>query len=720
MPKHVSGSLPEKSGLPRSVENYLNYGAAEGTRNRKLFEAAAQCRDEGVPFEEAEHLLSERALADGLPPGEIRSAITSAYGGAKREPASRSSTASPRPERTGGGMASGARFVRARPRETSTVWDRSRPMALPERVEGGFEKLLRAAFEEGEGVVVGDTFEDEDGERKPDRGVVLSREKWIEKVNAPSRAGDFAKLHTSKHGHFIKLNPMRIDAQSKNTDADVTAFRHVLLEFDLDSEGRHIPKDRQLGAILASNLPVTAIIDSGDKSIHAWVRVDAKTATEYRERAEEVYALFGSDVDTQNVNPARYSRTPDGLRTVGGDVVRQSLLAVGVGSASWEEWKIAREIEDSGEEWTLDDLLKYDVENDPSALIGERRWLCRGSSLLVVSQSGVGKSSLQSQMKMGWATGRTDLTFGIAAVRPLRQLTIQAENDQGDVAEVIHDAIKSHDFTPAERALIQENCRWRRISNKSGDAFLSLVEALVLNFKPDICWIDPLVAYIGGDISDAETVAHFCYEGLSTISIRTGVIFAFIHHTAKPKEAKGDSTDSDLAYAGLGSSNLTNWAREVMVLTRLKTADPSDPPTFRFTATKRRTRAGMRTMPQDDDPLDVMTTSSIFLRHADDGTIRWEQCPEPEKAGDRRRPREPKPNGRPSSLSPAQKREIVEIAKAKGRMPGTLEREEIGKRFGKSGMTIFRYLKKLEDDAARLGISVEQALEVNIRESSVS
>jgi hypothetical protein len=46
-----------------------------------------------------------------------------------------------------------------------------------------------------------------------------------------------------------------------------------------------------------------------------------------------------------------------------------------------------------------------------------------------------------------------------------------------------------------------------------------------------------------------------------------------LHHTGKPKTLKETKnwTDIDYAYSGLGSSELVNWARAVMVL---KPLDP--------------------------------------------------------------------------------------------------------------------------------------------------
>jgi RecA-family ATPase len=732
MPRYIQSNPSARPSLPRSVENYLNTGASEGGRNHALFAAAAQLRDLPMPEEDAIYHLEPRAIADGLPPDEVRSAIASAYKAAPRAPASSLSPTRSVIRPAARNDSRERERERPRQRQEGSIWARARPISLPERVEGGFEKLVMAAFEEGEGICVGGTFEDNDGNHKPESGVVLTREKWLEKVNGKRAAGDLGKVLTGKNGIFIRVNPMRVDPKSKNTDADVSKWRHVLLEFDLDPAGKRIPKDRQLGAILASNLPVTAVLDSGDKSIHAWVRVDAKSAAEYKDRAEEIYELFDSGVDTQNCNPSRYSRCPDGHRTVNGDLVKQSLLKVKVGAESWDEWKRLTAVHALGEPWRpLKDFEDYDIANDPNTVIGDR-WLCRGGSLVLVSQSGVGKSSMQMQLKVGWAIGNADMTFGMIPIKPLKQLTIQAENDQGDVAQAWQDTTRGFGLSMAEKIIADQNCLWHRITTLTGPEFLDTVEGLIQLHQPDICWIDPLINYIGDDMSKAEVISNFCVAGLSTISLKTGVIFALIHHTGKPKDSayKSGMTASDLAYSGLGSSNLTNWAREVMVLSRVKTADPNEPATFTLTATKRRSRAGMKTIPVNGDPADVVATSEIYVRHSPDGRIRWEQCPEPEmwkpktgrpkgerteKSGETESKRGP---GRACSLSAVQKQEIFDRYHASGCKLSGADKNELGEKFSKSAKTIGNYVDKVEIYAAKEGIKTSEALAKDIADSA--
>lgn len=115
----------------------------------------------------------------------------------------------------------------------------------------------------------------------------------------------------------MRMNPVCKDGASND---DVTAFRHVLVEFDRDTAGEVIAKDVQFGAIVSSGLPVSAVIDSGNKSIHAWVRVDAPDAGEYRRRVDIVWDwLEGLSLDKKNKNPSRLSRCPGGWRTVDGE-----------------------------------------------------------------------------------------------------------------------------------------------------------------------------------------------------------------------------------------------------------------------------------------------------------------------------------------------------------------------------------------------------------------
>lgn len=289
---------------------------------------------------------------------------------------------------------------------------------------------------------------------------------------------------------------------------------------------------------------------------------------------------------------------------------------------------------------TFNDLLSYDTENDSNTLIGNR-WLCKGGSVLINAQSGIGKSSLTMQLAIGWALHGIGafsevLTFGLTPVKPLKSLIIQAENDQGDQAEILQSVFLKYGRTQCgenERELLNERLVFYRDNVHSGPDFIRILETLVIKHKPDIVWIDPLMCYLGDDISDQAVVTKFCNE-LNRISTKTGVLLAVIHHLPKPRE-NGIKTDSDLAYAGFGSSALTNWAREVITLQRVETPE-KDPLTCSLTMTKRRLRSEIKCFEKG------IPTSKIYIRHSPTperhGMI-WQQCLKPVVEKDEEKPK---------------------------------------------------------------------------------
>ena len=73
-------------------------------------------------------------------------------------------------------------------------------------------------------------------------------------------------------------------------NSDVEEFRHCLIESDT------LPKDEQLRKIRELNLPCSAIVDSGGKSIHAIVKIDAgKDEKLYRERVSKLHEFLAKN-----------------------------------------------------------------------------------------------------------------------------------------------------------------------------------------------------------------------------------------------------------------------------------------------------------------------------------------------------------------------------------------------------------------------------------------
>ena len=462
-----------------------------------------------------------------------------------------------------------------------------RPTTTPNPTDSQFKRFLEAAFAPTEVVCICEQVED----GKPNTsGSFLPVEEWIKRFDTP----DSILLRKDRlDGVFVRINPFKPNLYS-GSDNDVAAYRHVLVEFD------ELPKPEQEQRLRSSGLPISVLIDSGGKSIHAWVRVDASSRKEWDARRDEIYKAIPG-VDPKNKNPSRFSRLPGAWRGES----QQKLLATNLGADSWEDWLTNRESEeDQATIVSVRDLIHFDPANDPDNLIGNR-WLTRGSSMIVSGGTGIGKSSLMMQIVIRWALGLD--FFGITPVRPLKIGVVQAENDKGDLAEAFQGVAKGLSTTTEDMKRLQAQLEFRTESVRTGDSFLAYARRFIHRSKLDVIVADPLFSYFGGDLSDQGEVSVFLRNKLQPILHETKVVWIWMHHISKPQRKDGEPlTTMELAHAGFGSSELANWAREIAVLHEV---GQSKPRRFQLAFCKRGSR---------------LPATSINLQHAASG-IKWEQ-----------------------------------------------------------------------------------------------
>lgn len=451
-----------------------------------------------------------------------------------------------------------------------------------------FRRFLEACFAQGETVCICDNVSEEDG-RPLSSGSFITREEWLARHDEPG-AGI---LGPERRGVFVRINPFKPNLYS-GSDNDVSAYRHVLVEMD------ERPKAEQEKALRDTGMPISALIDSGGKSIHAWVRVDAPDRKEWEARRDLIYNLIPG-IDPKNKNPARFSRLPGAFR----NGCPQRLLATQIGPESWADWLSDRETaDDKATIVTVKDLLCFDEDNDPDNLIG-KRWLTRGSSMIISGGTGIGKSSMMMQIVIRWALGKD--FFGIAPVRPLRIGIVQAENDKGDLAESFKGVIKGLKMPTDDIRTLQENLHFRTESVRTGDAFLAYATRFITRSKLDLIIGDPLFSYFGGDLSDQGEVSTFLRNKLQPILHQTKVAWIWMHHISKAQRKDGEPlTTMELAHAGFGSSELANWAREIAVLAEV---GQSKPRRFQLAFCKRGSR---------------LTAGVLNLQHSPNGIV-WDQ-----------------------------------------------------------------------------------------------
>lgn len=259
----------------------------------------------------------------------------------------------------------------------------------------------------------------------------------------------------------------------------------------------------------------------------------------------------------------------------------------------------------------LSQLVRHE-DGDEQELI-KHRWLCRGGAALLTGPAGVGKSALLMQMLLSFAICRA--VFGIQPARRLKSVLVQAENDEGDLAEMRDGVIAGLGLTEAQRqeALDSVFC-WREDVHTGQDFCRNVIRPLLGDLKPDLVAIDPALAYLGGDNNRQEIVGPFLRNGLNPLLHEFQVGGIVNHHSNKPpgqKREKADWSGSDLAYLGSGSAEWANWPRAILSLQSIGTFD-----TYKLVLGKR----GKRLRWISEDGTDICEQ---HIAHAKDGSICW-------------------------------------------------------------------------------------------------
>ena len=322
---------------------------------------------------------------------------------------------------------------------------------------------------------------------------------------------------------------VRVNALDGNgcSDANVTAYRHTLIEADSDNV------EKQYGLIESLRLPCTAIVHSGGKSIHALVRVDADSMEQYRERVNRIYEICkkeGLKVDEQCRNPSRLSRLPGVMR----GETPQHLIALNKGCSTFAEW--SNWVEDKTDNLppivNMATILELPVLK-PAIIDGILR---HGHKMLLSGPSKAGKSFAQIQLAYAIASGKKWFGFDC---RKGPVLYINAELDQdsrvhrcADVATAMGEPwrhqnlecwdLRGHCVPLAELApKLIRRCRDRQFS------------AVI---------IDPIYKLMTGDESDSGKVNAFC-NLFDRIARELNCATIYAHHHSKGAQGQRKSID---------------------------------------------------------------------------------------------------------------------------------------------------------------------------------
>lgn len=260
---------------------------------------------------------------------------------------------------------------------------------------------------------------------------------------------------------------------------------------------------------------------------------------------------------------------------------------------------------------SINDLKKPDV-NSEDEIIGNR-FLCRRGGLLFPAPTGIGKSTFTIQTMTRAALGHE--AYGLRFVRPTKVLYVQAENDEGDMAEMRDGLYDAMGYNINEMKVIGENFLVLSESNRTGAKLIEYLYGVVREFEPTLLVLDPIFSYLGGNASEQAAVSMFLRNMLNPMLHDLNIAAWLIHHTNKPPtgEQKREWSGQDFAYLGSGSAEWANWARAALAIRQIGLDG-----TFELRAGKRGGRLGW------NDP-EGQRVSHRYIAHAK-GSICWQDA----------------------------------------------------------------------------------------------
>lgn len=327
-------------------------------------------------------------------------------------------------------------------------------------------------------------------------------------------------------GAWIRFNPVNGEGVKNE---HVSSFRYALVESD------SMPISEQDAVYRKLELPIAVLVNSGGKSLHAIVRVDAADFEEYRKRVEFLYDFLeknGVRVDKQNRNPSRLSRMPGVTRNGN----RQYIVAENIGRKTWTDWMDF--VEGASDE--LPDLVTLDSFREappilPAELI--HGVLRCGHKMLISGSSKAGKSFLLMELCISFAEGVPWLGFDC---RRGRVLYVNLEIDPASCITRFINIYKALNL-PMEHT---ENIV---IWNLRGYAVPldKLVPKLIRRIRGQsfaAVIIDPIYKVITGDENNASDMGAFCNQ-FDKICAETGCAAIYCHHHSKGAQGAKKAMD---------------------------------------------------------------------------------------------------------------------------------------------------------------------------------
>lgn len=322
-------------------------------------------------------------------------------------------------------------------------------------------------------------------------------------------------------GAYVRFNPL--DGKGEN-NANVTRWKYCLIESD------SIPVEKQYALLKEMNLPITFLISSGGKSLHAITRVDAENAQQYKNRVRELYDFCkksGLEPDEQDKNESRFSRLPGVKR----GSRWQYIVERNIGASSYDEWIAWRETQadDLPKDTNLADIWDNIPPLKDELIPGILRV---GHKLLVAGPSKAGKSFFLINLAISIAEGQEWIGM---KCKQGKVCYINLELDSASCFHRFRDIYEKRKLDPKHL----DNITIWNLRGKAA-SMDRLAPILVHRFKNKeyiAVIIDPIYKVITGDENNATEMSKFC-SYFDQVATDMDVSVIYCHHHSKGASGK--------------------------------------------------------------------------------------------------------------------------------------------------------------------------------------
>ena len=372
--------------------------------------------------------------------------------------------------------------------------------------------------------------------RPADAGEVMRASEWLKLFDEADKPSDVIDYDVDA-GVWARCNAL--DGNGCKNE-NVVSFKYCLIECD------DIPVDRQLALIKKLKLPCKMVINSGSKSLHAIIKIDAENEFEYKNRVAKLYEICLKNsfpVDTQNGNASRAPRLPGILRSG----KYQYIVEKEIGCKDFVEWLDFVECQNDD----LPDFTKLsDVIDNPPELAPEliKGILRNNHIMLVQAASKAGKSFSLLELSFAIAYGEKWLGFDCKKGKVLYV------NFELDAAECFDRMIKIKNKKCLNNDCIDNLTVWNlRGKTEPLDMLVSKIIRRCKNEDFSTIVIDPIYKIMQGAENEAGDIGRM-FNNFDKICNELNCSVIICHHHSKGQQFNRKSIDRGSGSGVLGRS----------------------------------------------------------------------------------------------------------------------------------------------------------------------